>query len=90
MNKSLSLIESPPKEKHVRTLILGTYKTRGPHIFWEKLGSGVPLFGNDIVSWKFCIIFHRLMQDGNARVISDSIKHSSLIGNSLEYWLPDI
>lgn len=28
MVKCLSLDEAPPKEKHVRTLILGTYRTR--------------------------------------------------------------
>lgn len=39
MTKSLSLIEAPPKEKHVRTLILGTYQNRGADIFWHKLTS---------------------------------------------------
>ena len=29
--------------------------------------------------WKFLIVFHRLMQDGDAAVISGSLKHSSLI-----------
>ena len=97
MTKSLSLIEAPPKEKHVRTLILGTYKCRGADVFWQKLGSrydqlfktmiiinvpfyfSIPLFANDVVSWKFCIVFHRLMQDGDAKFISGSIKHASLI-----------
>ena len=41
----------------------------------------IPLFANEIVTWKFCVVLHRLMQDGDAKVIAGSIKHGSLIGN---------
>jgi len=79
MTKSLSLEEAGPKEKHVRTLIMGTYRNRGADVFWLKLTSNIPLFANEIVTWKFCIVLHRLMQDGDAKVITGSIKHGSLI-----------
>ena len=79
MTKSLSLEEAGPKEKHVRTLIMGTYRNRGAEVFWLKLTSNIPLFANEIVTWKFCIVLHRLMQDGDAKVIIGSIKHGSLI-----------
>ena len=35
MVKSLSVDESPPKEKHVRTLIIGTYHVHGSGVFWR-------------------------------------------------------
>lgn len=62
--KSLSLIEAPPKEKHVRKIIISTFQTRGPGIFWRNLENTVPLYSSDITAWKFLIVFHRLMQDG--------------------------
>jgi len=79
MTKSLSLEEAGPKEKHVRTLVMGTYRNRGADVFWQKLTSNIPLFANEIVTWKFCVVLHRLMQDGDAKVIAGSIKHGSLI-----------
>ncbi len=33
--KSLSVDETPAKEKHVRTLVIGTYHTHGSDVFWR-------------------------------------------------------
>ena len=63
----------------MRKLIISTFQTRGPDVFWRNLENTVPLFSNDITAWKFLIVFHRLMQDGDAGVISGSLKHCSLI-----------
>ena len=59
LTKSLSLEEAASKEKHVRTLIIGTYVAKGPNIFCQKLQDTIPLHSNDVVCWKFLIVLHR-------------------------------
>ena len=78
--KCLSQDEAAPKEKHVRTLIMGTYKARGPDVFWKKMEDCIPLYSNPIVTWKFLIAFHRILQDGDASVVNKSMKHGGFIG----------
>ena len=84
---------------------MGTYRARGPEVFWKKLEDCVPLYSSPIVSfrfirllisfllvsyailffliqvtWKLLIAFHRILQDGDATVVTKSMKHASLIG----------
>ena len=59
LSKSLSLEEAASKEKHVRTLIIGTFIAKGPNIFWQKVKDVIPLHGSDVVCWKFLIVLHR-------------------------------
>jgi hypothetical protein len=81
MLKSLCLEESPAKEKHVRTLVIGTYRTHGPSVFWRKLQDCVPLYSNDIVCWKFLVVFHRVLQEGHANCLKGSMQHCQFIGS---------
>ena len=39
--------------QQVRTLIMGTYRARGPEVFWKKLEDCVPLYSSPIVSFRF-------------------------------------
>ena len=63
LSKCLSPEEAASKEKHVRTLILGTHITQGPNIFWQKVKDLIPLdvveVPSDVVCWKFLIVLHR-------------------------------
>ena len=71
-----------PSFLQVRTLIMGTYKVRGPDVFWKNMENAVPLYSNPIVSWKFLIAFHRVLQDGDSTVVGKSMKHAAFIGDS--------
>lgn len=79
MLKCLSLEECAAKEKHVRTLMIGTYHSHGAKVFWRKLKDSVPVHGNDVVCWKFLIVLHRIMQDGHKDVIKGTLEHSRFI-----------
>ena len=59
---------------------MGTYKARGPDVFWKKMEDCIPLYSNPIVTWKFLIAFHRILQDGDATVVNKSMKHGGFIG----------
>lgn len=80
LTKALSLEEAASKEKHVRTLIIGTYDDRGAFTFWQKLQDNVPLHSSDVVCWKFLIILHRLIRDGHADVPKVSRPYCGFIG----------
>ena len=80
LTKCLSLEEAAAKEKHVRTLIIGTFKTGGPQVFWQNVKDHIPLHSNDIVTWKFLVVLHRLVQDGHSAVPSASRSYCGFIG----------
>ena len=41
VTKALSIQECPVKEKHVRTIIIGTFKQRSSQTFWQLVSSKV-------------------------------------------------
>ncbi|KFD47431.1 hypothetical protein M513_11700 [Trichuris suis] len=75
------------KEKHLRTLILGTYHDRGAGTFWFN-AIKLPLAGDPIVCWKFCHALHKLLRDGESHVgvFSDSLKYKSKLVDLGRLW----
>jgi len=71
LSKSLSLEEAASKEKHVRTLIIGTFIAKGPNIFWQKVKDVIPLHGSDVVCWKFLIVLHRCVSQNILKLLFD-------------------
>ena len=61
VTKALSIQECPVKEKHVRTIIIGTFKQRSSKMFWHLVSSKAPLHGNPIVCWKFLHVLHKVI-----------------------------
>uniref|UniRef100_A0A3P9H3G9 I/LWEQ domain-containing protein n=1 Tax=Oryzias latipes TaxID=8090 RepID=A0A3P9H3G9_ORYLA len=61
--------ETPPKEKYVRSIILGTYKETGATTFWS-YAVNLPVSSNSMVSWKFCYLLHKVLRDGHRNVIA--------------------
>uniref|UniRef100_A0A3Q4HMY9 Huntingtin interacting protein 1 related n=1 Tax=Neolamprologus brichardi TaxID=32507 RepID=A0A3Q4HMY9_NEOBR len=68
-SKAVTTAETPPKDKHVRNIIMGTHKEGGATTFWSYV-LNLPLSSNSIVSWKFCYLVHKILRDGHRNVSS--------------------
>uniref|UniRef100_A0A3B4F6W4 Huntingtin-interacting protein 1-related protein-like n=1 Tax=Pundamilia nyererei TaxID=303518 RepID=A0A3B4F6W4_9CICH len=68
-SKAVTTAETPPKDKHVRNIIMGTHKEGGATAFWSYV-LNLPLSSNSIVSWKFCYLVHKILRDGHRNVSS--------------------
>uniref|UniRef100_A0A3P9BKT5 Huntingtin interacting protein 1 related n=1 Tax=Maylandia zebra TaxID=106582 RepID=A0A3P9BKT5_9CICH len=67
ISKAVTTAEIPPKDKHVRNIIMGTHKEGGATAFWSYV-LNLPLSSNSIVSWKFCYLVHKILRDGHRNV----------------------
>lgn len=74
ISKAINSQECPVKEKHVRSLIIGTFHEKGAHTFWS-LVMKLPLQENPIVCWKCCHVVHKLLREGYHRAIPDSLRY---------------
>jgi len=86
ITKALSIIESPVKEKHVRTIIIGTFKQKSSGFLWTLVSSKAPLHGNPIVCWKFCCILHKVLRDGHGRAVPEATRHIGLLEDLGKLW----
>ncbi|XP_062340443.1 huntingtin-interacting protein 1-related protein-like isoform X3 [Osmerus eperlanus] len=85
ISKTITSSESPPKEKYVRNIIMGTHKEAGAATFWAYM-LNVPLSSNAIVSWKFCFMVHKLLRDGHPNSVRDSNRHSRNVKDMGVLW----
>ncbi|XP_064612942.1 huntingtin-interacting protein 1-like isoform X2 [Liolophura sinensis] len=85
ITKAINSTESPVKEKHARSTILGTYQECGAGMFWGVV-SKIPLQGNPITCWKFCHVLHKLLRDGHPNVVLDSLKFCSHLNDLGKLW----
>jgi huntingtin interacting protein 1 len=84
--KAINNLESPPKEKHVRNLILGTFYERSVLPFWYN-ALKLQLYGNAIVCWKFCYALHRMMRDGFASTVDESFRYVVTLEDLAKSWI---
>ncbi|XP_041826400.1 huntingtin-interacting protein 1-related protein-like isoform X2 [Melanotaenia boesemani] len=85
ISKTVSTAEVPPKEKYVRTIILGTHKEGGATTFWSYIVN-LPLSSNSMVSWKVCYLVHKVLRDGHKNAVVDSHRHSRTIRDMGVLW----
>uniref|UniRef100_A0A3B3CIY3 Huntingtin interacting protein 1 related n=1 Tax=Oryzias melastigma TaxID=30732 RepID=A0A3B3CIY3_ORYME len=78
LSKIVATNESPPKEKYVRNIILGTHKETGATTFWS-YAVNLPVSSNSMVSWKFCYLLHKVLRDGHRNVSTGP--HKVIPGN---------
>uniref|UniRef100_A0A8D3CKQ4 I/LWEQ domain-containing protein n=1 Tax=Scophthalmus maximus TaxID=52904 RepID=A0A8D3CKQ4_SCOMX len=71
ISKTLTSGETPPKEKYVRNIIMGSHKEGGASTFWSYI-LNLPLSSNSMISWKFCYLLHKLLRDGHRNASSNS------------------
>jgi huntingtin interacting protein 1 len=85
ISKAINYNESPVKEKHVRRIIIGTFKTKSAQLFWSIVRT-LPLQENPIVCWKFCHVLHKLLREGYRKTIPDSYPFRSMILDLGKMW----
>ncbi|KAG8010482.1 Huntingtin-interacting protein 1-related protein, partial [Nibea albiflora] len=74
ISKTVASAETPPKEKYVRNIIMGTHKEGGATTFWSYI-LNLPLSSNSMVSWKFCYLLHKVLRDGHRNAVRDSHRY---------------
>ncbi|XP_034457358.1 huntingtin-interacting protein 1-related protein-like isoform X4 [Hippoglossus hippoglossus] len=74
ISKTVTSAETPPKEKYVRNIIMGSHKEGGAATFWSYV-LNLPLSSNAIVSWKFCYLLHKLLRGGHRNAVRDSHRY---------------
>lgn len=85
ISKTLTSAETPPKEKYVRNIIIGTYKDGGAMTFWS-YALNVPLSSNAIISWKFCYLLHKVLRDGHKNAVRDSHRYCRNVKDMGTLW----
>ncbi|KAM9801511.1 LOW QUALITY PROTEIN: huntingtin-interacting protein 1-related protein [Neosynchiropus ocellatus] len=85
ISKIMTPAETPPKEKHVRNIILGTHKEGGAGTFWS-YALNLPLSSRSLVSWKFCYLLHKILRDGHRSSVRDSHRHARTVKDMGILW----
>ncbi len=65
---------------HSSLQIMGTFIYHGSSIFWRNVKDYASLHGNEVVCWKFLVILYRILQDGQANAVRDSLEQLEFIG----------
>ncbi|XKL68500.1 hypothetical protein PGB90_003991 [Kerria lacca] len=81
ISKAINSIESPVKEKHVRS----TFRDKSPELFWQ-IVLKLPLQDNRITAWKFCHVLHKILRDGHPQTIPLSLKYKNRIVDLGKLW----
>nr|XP_026499774.1 huntingtin-interacting protein 1 isoform X5 [Vanessa tameamea] len=86
IQKAINSNETPVKEKHVRSTIIGTFQEQSAVTYWM-VAIRLPLQDNRIVSWKFCHVTHKLLREGHPACLDDSQRHIGMIENLGKLWV---
>ncbi|XP_039752919.1 huntingtin-interacting protein 1 isoform X3 [Pararge aegeria] len=86
IQKAINTIETPVKEKHVRSTIIGTFQEQSAFTYWM-VAIRQPLQDNRIVAWKFCNVTHKLLREGHPACLDDSQRHINMIENLGKLWV---
>ncbi|XP_068633552.1 huntingtin-interacting protein 1 [Battus philenor] len=86
IQKAINSIETPVKEKHVRSTIIGTFQEQSAVTYWM-VAIRQPLQDNRIVAWKFCHVTHKLLREGHPACLDDSQRHIGMIENLGKLWV---
>ncbi|CAH0585574.1 unnamed protein product [Chrysodeixis includens] len=86
IQKAINAIETPVKEKHVRSTLIGTFQEQSAITYWM-VAVRLPLQENRIVAWKFCHVTHKLLREGHPACLDDSQRHIGMIENLGKLWV---
>jgi huntingtin interacting protein 1 len=84
--KAINNLETPIKEKHVRNLILGTFHEKNALTYWFN-ALRLPLYGNQVVCWKFCYTTHKILRDGYPTSVHDSFRYVATLEDLAKSWM---
>ncbi|KAF6206967.1 hypothetical protein GE061_018204 [Apolygus lucorum] len=85
ISKAINQTETPVKEKHVRSAIMGTFHEKCAETFWS-VALRLPLQDNRITAWKFCHVLHKVLREGHPQSLPDSVVHVPMIENLGKLW----
>jgi hypothetical protein len=72
VRKAITADESAPKQKHVRACIVYTWDLQSSGSFWVVL-KNQPVLGDEVMTFKALITFHKVIKDGHPQVLRDGI-----------------
>ena len=75
VRKAITADESAPKQKHVRACIIYTWDVQSSGSFWVVL-KNQPVLGDEVMTFKALITFHKVVKDGHPHVLRDGITES--------------
>ncbi|XP_054166658.1 huntingtin-interacting protein 1-like [Oppia nitens] len=85
ISKAINTNENPVKEKHIRTIIIGTHQNKSAHLFWT-IARNLRLQDNPILCWKFCHVLHKLLREGYRKTIADSYPFRPMLKDLGNKW----
>ena len=88
IKKALTVEESAPKQKHIRTCILYTWDMNGSGQLWEALKAfpmviEINQMGNEIIAFKALILYHKVLRQGHGNALKDQTTNPSFL-NAIE------
>ncbi|CAG9862977.1 unnamed protein product [Phyllotreta striolata] len=85
LQKAINSNETPVKQKHVRSAIIGTFHTQSAKIFWA-YALRLPAMDDRIVAWKLCHVVHKVLREGHPLCLVDSQRHKNDLDEIGKLW----
>ncbi|XP_063921833.1 huntingtin-interacting protein 1 isoform X2 [Zophobas morio] len=86
LSKAINSQETPVKQKHVRSAIIGTFHTQGATTFWA-IALRLPAMDDRIVAWKFCHVVHKILREGHPLCLVHSQRHIKDLDEIGKLWV---
>ncbi|CAH8496110.1 unnamed protein product [Schistosoma turkestanicum] len=83
--KGITDHEVPPKQKHIRGIILATFSWRSSSFFYDT-ALKLAIYTNPVVCWKFLYVIHKLFRDGHRECINDGLRHATRVSQLQSAW----
>ncbi|CAH8549424.1 unnamed protein product [Heterobilharzia americana] len=83
--KAITDQEVPPKQKHIRAIILATFSGRSSSFFYDTT-LRLAIYTNPVVCWKFLYIIHKLFRDGHRECVNDGLRHATRVAQLQSAW----
>ncbi|KAJ1502206.1 sla2 Src-like adaptor 2 [Coelomomyces lativittatus] len=80
VRKAISMEETSPKQKHVRTCIMNTWDNKSSRVFWAAL-KNLPFLSNEIQCFKALITIHKVIRQGHPATLTEAINEKKWIEN---------
>nr|CAH7749304.1 unnamed protein product [Callosobruchus chinensis] len=85
LQKAINGNETPVKQKHVRSAIIGTFHTQSAKVFWA-YALRLPAMDDRIVAWKLCHVVHKVLREGHPLCLVDSQRHKRDLDEIGKLW----
>lgn len=69
VQKAVNFREEPPKPKHIRAILISTFKLKDCSQVWH-FSKRQPLLENQFTAWKFCHVLHKLLLEGHPSAVT--------------------